>query len=697
MKALLFFVFLIVFVCISSSTVYGQFNEQKQKYWIYKERLKNFMITTSHETDLGFDIPARRREAATDLLYWSDEPRMIGYYIATLAMEYDLLIKSGLSSNSVEVLQTKKDLFNAINAINRLDWQAEFSYGCSACNDFGYCKNNINGFMMRDDVPETFSSNIDRVDNLNESWVPPKDGYRDKCINSSFEAYYNSGAEMSVDHLSFIYFGLAFVKRYLPENETYLNMSFNDEFGNITTFVKEVQVISHRITTYLVGNQYIYKNICTDNCVFGVYNLSNPNVCFNNPQSILGQNQYICDGGGALGNLVSIGLSKANVYINEGGIYQGLANAYYLSSAVNATNYITWNGALDVFNDKSFPFVLSAIGDIGTFVFAWGFPSPSITPESNENLMSRFCSHAVEFNREYLPLIFNQLHNYSYDNTISQQYYECLLNAAPCRGYDGNLVPTVEWSGQDRIGGDRNHTYSDAFSRLDYMFYFNLIYESYYNSSYDFSPIPINQLALENIHKTSYTEYDKKNFMAANEIIADNYVIANSPVQGIGRVTFVAGEKITLNNGFHVTEGSQFHGFIDGSVGAMTCTEPTITDCSSQLPQDKMAEQIEYFRRKDSITNLMISQYVQTETNNVSVNTEVYLSVVPNPSTGLVAIESSLSNAEINILALTGENVFSSHYSEGKMDIDLSFLESGVYILNIRNNVATKSLKLVIQ
>ncbi len=185
--------------------------------------------------------------------------------------------------------------------------------------------------------------------------------------------------------------------------------------------------------------------------------------------------------------------------------------------------------------------------------------------------------------------------------------------------------------------------------------------------------------------------------MAANEIVADNYTIDNSPTEGTGRVVFVAGEKITLSNGFHVTEGSQFHGFIDGSVGAMTCTEPTITDCSSLLSNNRMAEQIEYFKRKDSITNLMISQYVQTETNNVIVNTEVYLSVVPNPSTGIVTIESSLSNAEINILTLTGENVFKYQYTDGKYELDLSFLESGVYVLSIHNNVGTKSLKLVIQ
>ena len=159
-----------------------------------------------------------------------------------------------------------------------------------------------------------------------------------------------------------------------------------------------------------------------------------------------------------------------------------------------------------------------------------------------------------------------------------------MLDAAPCRGYDGTN-DNVEWGWTDRLSGDRNvgnSGNSTSNSRVDYMFYYNL-YNLASNISGDYSPIPIKQLAPYNLLKDNYTEYDKKNFIAANSITANSYFITSDPTEGQGRVTFAAGQKITLSNGFKVTNGGYFHGYIDPSIGAMNCSDPpSQTDCSGE-------------------------------------------------------------------------------------------------------------------
>ncbi len=682
MKTIMKQLYILIIIFCSISVAKAQFEEQKERYWIYHERLNNFMIATDNSEGLGEVITARRREV-NDMVFYSDEPWMISYRIATLAMEYDLLTRSGLSLDGPEINEVKKELYYAINTINRLDWEAEQTWDCSECVADGYCPENINGFLIRDDVPGTYATNQFYIDMLNDSWVPPVDGYRVKCINSSYVEIVNA-AEASQDHLAALLFGLAFVKRLLPINATWNNTVFLDGENSTTSFVREVQLISHRILKYLVDHDWTYWNLCEDRCVYGTRNERNDNLCYNPGK----EHNPSCEAGGANAGRHAIGFTAAVCYITEGSQYYSYSALQYIYARQNQSRVYAWNIALTM--DKTgFVRMLAAVGNIGVIEL--------FEDETNQELFDRLTIDAIKFKREYLPLAYNLLHQKAYSNDISEEYYQCLLDAAPCRGYDGYSTQSVEWNASDRIGGDRNNPSSDLQSRLDYMFYFNLVYESHYGNLYNYAPIPIDQLALDNIHKSGYTEYDKKNFMAANEIIADNYTIANSPAEGTGRVTFVAGENITLSNGFHVTEGSTFHGYIDGSVGAMTCTEPVVTDCSSLLDQDKMAEQMEYFRRKDSVTNAMLQQYMMNANTSeeFAPASDVYLTAAPNPSNGRFTIESNLHDAEITIMTMTGEVVYSGQYHNEKVELDLTNLNQGVYILNIRNCSATKSVKLV--
>ncbi|MBN2728906.1 MAG: T9SS type A sorting domain-containing protein [Bacteroidales bacterium] len=679
--------FVLVLFCLQSLNAQFQYN--KEKYWIYKERLKNYMITTEDISEKGFDIPGRSR-TLDDQVMWSDEAWMISYYIATLAMEYDLLIKSGLSSSSPEVMQTKKELFFAINAINRLDWEAEQSWSCSSCTGTGYCPNNINGFMIRDDVPKVFALEQAYIDKLNESWVPIPEGKRVKCINSSYEEYIKKGSEMSQDHLAPLLMGFAFVKRFLPPSENWQNSIFSDGTYSTTSFVEEVQLITKRIIDYLVAHDWTYWNSCMDRCVYGTCNSKDIYACFSPTNRDCGSD--LCNEGGALAFRHAIGFAASSFYITQGSSYSTLG---YLTQALTVISYnIKWTSSITLFTNL-YPLVLAAVGGYGAMTFNW-FP-PSFSPESDAELMERLVNKGISNHWEFLPLMYNILHNTNYNNPISLQYYLCLLDAAPCRGNDTG-VPSTEWNASDRIGGDRDDPYSDSFSRLDYMFYFNLIAEAFYSTSYDFSPIPIDQLALYNIHKENITEYDKKNFMAANEITAMNYNVKTDPAEGQGRVTFVAGEEIVLMDGFQVEEGADFHGYIDNSVNYMACIDPTTTDCSYILDNIAQNINLKNMSNRDSINNAEIAKYMSNiENNTMGITSVVSLNIYPNPNNGHFTLETNINQYTVNIVTASGINVYSNHFDESVIEIDLSFLSKGIYICSVGSEFGNKSLKLVIQ
>ena len=91
------FIICISFLIISfSSFAQYDFYKEKGKYWVYRERIKNFVVSGDCK---GSGIPANGRDngiADKDhindgMLGWSDSPWDIGYWMGTLAMEYDLL------------------------------------------------------------------------------------------------------------------------------------------------------------------------------------------------------------------------------------------------------------------------------------------------------------------------------------------------------------------------------------------------------------------------------------------------------------------------------------------------------------------------------------------------------------------------------------------------------------------------------
>ncbi|MGB4850610.1 MAG: PKD domain-containing protein [Saprospiraceae bacterium] len=601
MKRVIAFIFF-CFISFSSFAQYS-FQKEKEKYWVYRERLKNFMVRSHGGVCKGCDIIANGRDnynPDVDVINWADTPWFIGYWIGTLAMEYQLLTAAGLSSTSIEVMQTKEDLYAAIQSINRLDWEAEISWGCSQCggNPASPCPQNLNGFILDDDIPSDFSQIQSIVDQLNEGLVPPPDDYRDRCIASAYTDYITPGRECSLDHLIGLFMGLTLVKKCLPPSESWNNNLFIDELGNTTSFVREVQIISKRITNYLHTQSWIYMNPCANRCVIGINNPKNYNACHYPGAQDNCSYPKCCSDGGAFAQPEAIGFAATNQFI------QGSGNDPILASLVSNPIYtIAWNLAIN--DGNRLPITLAALGNVWKVGICTQYyqqhicigipfycnccvvdqyvsiPYPAPCSFTTSDISDFLVNKGLNNNWQHLYLLHRFLYGAGSSN-ISNAYYECLLNAAPCRGYDGNInSPNIEWSDIDRLAGQRGGNYSSSFSKVDYMFYFNIYNLNNPQAGYPYNSLPIRQLAPLDLLKSNYTEYDKKNFIAANSIAANSYSISNSISEGQGRVTFASGGGILLGNGFKVTNGAYFHGFIDPTIGVMNCSDPpSQTDCA---------------------------------------------------------------------------------------------------------------------
>ncbi len=137
--------FLLVYLFLMfSQYCYAQISGEQQrilKYWYYRERLKTQFVMGIGQGD-GESMPFEERVKPTfnfneiSRVHNSDATISLSYYIIVLALEYELLQK-----NNEETWKTELELFYAIDAINRVDRNAEGYYGKSP---------KLDGYYIRD-------------------------------------------------------------------------------------------------------------------------------------------------------------------------------------------------------------------------------------------------------------------------------------------------------------------------------------------------------------------------------------------------------------------------------------------------------------------------------------------------------------------------------------------------------------------
>lgn len=164
MQKIILLIILMNFIIFKTSAQSVVDEDVHRKYWYYKSHLNNDFI----KIGLGFgeSIPFNEKltihndntASSTMGLGFNGAPKLhagdatvrLGIYLSVLATEYRLL-----KNNNQNVSKVKHEIFCALNAINRLDRDAETFFDAPSPQNTP----NLNGFFVRDDIPGNFVKN----------------------------------------------------------------------------------------------------------------------------------------------------------------------------------------------------------------------------------------------------------------------------------------------------------------------------------------------------------------------------------------------------------------------------------------------------------------------------------------------------------------------------------------------------------
>jgi len=167
----LFFVFIFIYTDLYAQTP----QENLDKYWLYRERLRKYFVVVDPNNNFGTNIPFMYRSTngsdESAFLTTGDGNDGLQYYIGMLATEYAVFKKFDL-----DYTQTRNELLYALQAVERLDLYAEnyfrklpeiYNNGDGTGTNVGnyYSKiptsgnvqtGDLNGFFIRDDIGLNF-------------------------------------------------------------------------------------------------------------------------------------------------------------------------------------------------------------------------------------------------------------------------------------------------------------------------------------------------------------------------------------------------------------------------------------------------------------------------------------------------------------------------------------------------------------
>lgn len=557
-----------IILIILSFSLYNSYSQNYssnlQKYWWYRYRLVNDFMKVG--LDFGESIPAELRsysgaEAVTQAhVHWGDATQKIGNYLVLLA--------------------TKYELYCAIKALDRIDLYME-----SHCRDFALTednnnlnpvtsgslpyKNDLNGFLGRDDVPRKFivsgstpnanfyhfnrpgvckqvfdvqSDLVQRTD----SALNPSDRWAVKHPNLP-----RYPLEESQDQFEEFYKGLALVVALVPSSAKYN--------GQVLRDMAKVTLLRASMYINSVHGQWKIYNPLTQLCVYGV-------DADTGPDCTLGATS----GANASGLAGGIGAGLFNLPAG----WSSTENSQINNLAFNWTNLTPPQIALWQAQKLFTVFPCGTDGPlftatVATFANNWLFHGLQVT-RTQLNKMSLHCDLAYP----QLPLIYRLLHGGPLFKPEAfpafKDSYETRLDAAPKCGiynYFGN-VANNEWSSPDRqTEATKRANISDRskdnaeYPGMDYMSIFNLhvlnkgSYASFYNNPYyrenlsQTYPYTLNGITYGNSANPTSLQYLE-------------YLSTTSHVTPAGRVTYRAAKQIEILPGFQADYGSNFLAYI---------------------------------------------------------------------------------------------------------------------------------------
>jgi hypothetical protein len=567
--------------------------------------------------------------SATDVgqMHFGDGTIYLGFYLAVLATEYELLQQHGENTN-----QIVDELYFALTAFNRLDRRAEEILGLPA---------DLNGFFVRDDTPQDFGQFFDGyalIESEENCQAAPGD-----CDGGCAVPIDGFVHAMSQDQAIGMLFGLAFVERFLPSTLMHKGMNLHNE----------AQAITSRMVDYVKADTWRIKD---------------PN------------GDCVCRGANAQG--FSYGIQRSA---------QQIVPWYPSNTFANTVGLVSWNSITASFAASPGSFAIwdevnsSMIMKLAAVSNTWSanvLGNAALAREMEIYDLARAVLHGwpnAEISRTHYKDILTSAPCYGpcfddpdFPNSNVQDWYE---NSA--------CDPAPGWMTEFRFErplqmntGRGSVSFWGEFPGYDYMLLYNL-YHIYYSplSSDESIPEYMNILEDDNKFITHNYEYFNGSSIVGNNtdpslelgystITSTSEVIYTGDPATTGNATFRAGEEVILSPGFVVEEGSYFRGHI----------EPFECENDGTIKSGLIGEDY-------NVTNgNMLEEVTQSKD-------QYAILLFPNPTTGITQLIINQFNKELTyslqVIDLTGQQIINKTISSAKVSIDLSEQNSGIYLIRV--------------
>lgn len=210
---------LLLLCCLPLLSQAQNLEQNLNKYWQYRDKLRTqFMLIGDAQ---GYSEPASYINPGFERMKWSDNTIWLGWYLGTLATEYDLLHNSYYTgyaddSTGIRIQKNRTELYYALKALIRLDANAE-TYFPSPCDSL---PNQRNGFFLRDDVDSSITDSFP--------------GYN--FVDSDYEEH-SFANEMSQDQVYHVLLGLSLIKKFIPDTVVINGMHIKAEAVNQASLI----------------------------------------------------------------------------------------------------------------------------------------------------------------------------------------------------------------------------------------------------------------------------------------------------------------------------------------------------------------------------------------------------------------------------------------------------------------------------
>jgi len=449
-----------VFLLLINGIALGQAPQlNEEKYWEYRDRLRNeFMIGIG--PGMGMSTPAGVRDTVSGILQWTDATMDLGQYIGVLAMEYRILENKGMGTD-----ETVEELFYALYALNRLDYNAERFFGGTR---------SLNGFFIRDDIDEDSLNMPAVLEHLNQGLAEPKI----TGLDSDHMDEIPRNNEESLDQAILLITGLGMVERCVPENVVYTENKNVMQFQDFETSLQvEAGNIITRIVNYMKeGDSTIVTLNPDDPNLYGIGGDA-WDFIIKNPVSyepvLRGENAFLLSKGFTSSKYHFTGLESLTTDLSIDTVADTIFKSFEM--------YI-------VPNDQDFKVInLNAMSNY--------WPEGLQTDTTNTGYNAKILGPRAQVQAyEWIPmlhqLVFGGENNYLMSEVPPDTlyyndpggYYAYLINTAPGTGpynYGDSIWPSWEWSSTSRTiqpgrRGETGNAFPGNYNGLDYMIYYNM-------------------------------------------------------------------------------------------------------------------------------------------------------------------------------------------------------------------------------